>query len=133
MVEFVSTPPVAHPTVEASFVQTIDMTDGAANIGQAIWSAPELGDGVVQLLTLRIDPAHRRRQLGTKLLAAVIAEARAHCAGRGIKLRQLWCGIEQKTQVQARAFLMHNNFHHVATLPDLLKGQDMLIYKKSLR
>ena len=132
MIQFAFNPPLQSAT-DGPLIQTITMSDDLEPIGQAAWSAPALADGVIQLLSLAIVPIHRRRRHGSKLLAALIEQGRLHCAGRNLKLRQLWCGVEQKTQVDARAFLMHNNFHHVATIQDLLKGQDLLIYKKSLR
>ncbi len=121
----------AKPT-DAPFTQTVTLSADKALLGQAVWNCSGSVDGVVQLVSLRVEPAHRRKHLATQLLDAVIAEARRYFKMRGLKLRQVWYGVEQKAQVDGRAFLMHNNFHHVGTIQDLLKGQDLLIYKKSL-
>jgi hypothetical protein len=39
--------------------------------------------------------------------------------------------VEQKTQVNARAFLMKHNFHHTASVSELLVKQDALIYTRA--
>ena len=65
------------------------------------------------------------------MILAVVEQARPFFRSRGGKLRRLWLSVEQKTQVNARAFLMKHNFHHTASVSDLLKGQDALIYTRA--
>jgi GNAT superfamily N-acetyltransferase len=114
------------------FTQTITLREGQTTLGTAVWNCSGSTDGVVQLVSLFVASPMRRHGHATRLLDAIIREARDYMKRRGLKLRQVWYGVEQKSQVNGRAFLMHNNFHHVGTIQDLLKGQDLLIYKKSL-
>ena len=54
---------------------------------------------------------------------AVVEQARPFFKSRGAKLRRIWLAVEQKTQVIARSFLMKHNFHHTASVSELLKGR----------
>jgi GNAT superfamily N-acetyltransferase len=116
---------------ESSFLQEIRLTDAGETIGRAIWHAPEGRDGVAQLIELRIEPAVRRRNLGTQLMQAVYQQITAWHKLRRVPLRRLWVSIEQKAQVNARAFLTRHGFHHVSTTENLFKDQDALIYARS--
>ncbi len=119
------------PQSSSGFVQSITLREGTQTIGTARWHAPSSEDGVAQLLELATWPPHQRRGHGRQLLLAVIGQAREHFHSRGLKLRHMWLGVEQKSQVNARAFLTANGFHHVSTVQDLLRKQDLLIYIKS--
>ncbi|MCC6239808.1 MAG: hypothetical protein IT448_05900 [Phycisphaerales bacterium] len=128
-----------HPILPAKpgdepFSQRIDLIVNGKPAGSALWNTSGSADAVVQLVSLHVGVSLRRQHLATALLEVVIAQGREYFRRRGgkMKLRQLWYAVEQKSQVGGRAFLMHNNFHHVGTLPDLLKKQDLLFYKKSL-
>jgi GNAT superfamily N-acetyltransferase len=114
------------------FTQAVALRDGGKTLAKAVWNCSGSTDGVIQLVSLFVATPLRRQGHATRLLEAVIDQARQYMKRRGLKLRQVWYGVEQKSQVDGRAFLMHNNFHHVGTIADLLKGQDLLIYKKSL-
>ncbi len=125
-------PPLPAKPTDEPFTQTVTLFQGDVPIATAVWNCSGSTDGVVQLVSLRVEPAARRQRQASRLLEAVIKEARTYFQRRGLTLRQIWYGVEQKSQVAGRAFLMHNNFHHVGTVQNLLKGQDLLIYKKSL-
>ena len=66
------------------------------------------------------------------IFAAFIEQAASYGNARGVPTRRLWVSVEQKTQVNARAFLTRHGFHHVATIHELLAKQDALVYLRSL-
>ena len=105
---------------------------GRRLVGHAAWYAPATDVGVVQLVDLSIADADRRQGHASALLGEVIAQSRALCRQRGVPFRRLWVAVEQKSQVLARAFLTRHGFHHTATIPELMKKQDLLVYVKSL-
>lgn len=130
MPELTFHPPLpAHPS--GAFHQQIRLNDGPRLLGTATWHAPDSAHGVVQVLDLTVLPPHARQGHGGRLLGAVIQQAKQICQARGVKLRRVWFGIEQKSQVVARAFLTKHGFHHVATIGNLLKDEDELIYVKA--
>jgi ribosomal protein S18 acetylase RimI-like enzyme len=120
-----------HPAVDARplgpIAQTIKLKSGDTVLGQAHWFTTGT-DGHVQLLQLEIDPAHRRQKLGTKLYHQVVEQARAFFAQHKQPLRRITVHIEQKSQVQGRAWLTTLGFHHVGTTRNVLLDQDLLIY-----
>ena len=79
---------------------------------------------MAQLLDLTVLPEHRRKGHGSTLITAFIEQAAAYGRASGILTRRLWVSVEQKTQVNARAFLTRHGFHHVATIHELLAKQD---------
>ena len=131
MPEFSYAPPFPSKTGNEGFVQQITMNDAGKPIGFARWHV-RLGtaDGVAQLLDLTIT-AQIRRGHGRQLFAEVTKQARAYFKSRGTRLRRMWIAVEQKGQVIGRAFLTEQGFHHVATLQELMHGQDTLMYMKS--
>lgn len=127
-------PPLpAKVAADMPFVQTIQLCSaGGAVLATAVWICPAgAPDGVVQLLHLYVDPAHRRQGLGQRLLDVCIQQARAYHRLRGVSFRRLWALVEQKSQVIARAFLTQHGFHHTATVQNLHKKQDGLIYTRT--
>ncbi len=126
-----------HPLLPAkpsasSFLQEIRLTDSARVVGRAVWHAPEGQNGAVQIVHLLVDSNWRRRDMGSRLLQAIVEQATAHHQLRNLRLRRVWACVEQKNQVLARAFLTRHGFHHVSTIERLLEDQDGLIYVKSL-
>ena len=139
MPEFAFDPPLPTAAVPdeqrlAGFLQTLTLKDDAGKpIGLARWHAPGgLTEGVVQILELTIAEPHRRRGHAGRLLKATIDQAVRYHRLHKQPLRRLWFSIEQKTQVNARAFLTQHGFHQTGTISDLLKSQDALIYVRSL-
>lgn len=130
MLQFTYTPPI-EPKRDEPLAQTIRLSDGAVSIGVARWYSASSGDGVAQLLELSVLATHRRTGNGRRILQATILQATEHYRARQSKLRRMWIAVEQKEQVIARAFLTQHGFHHVHTLPELLKGQDLLVYVRS--
>jgi ribosomal protein S18 acetylase RimI-like enzyme len=127
-------PPLpAKATAGMPFVQTIQLrAAGGEPVASVVWIAPEgAADGVVQLLHLQVHPDYRRQGLGLRLLDAAIQQARAYYRQRGISFRRLWALVEQKSQVIARAFLTQHGFHHTATVQNVYKKQDALIYTRT--
>jgi len=61
-----------------------------------------------------------------------MAQGREWQRRRGSKLRRVWVGIEQKSQVIARAFLTSRGFHHIATVDELYRDQELMVYVKSM-
>jgi GNAT superfamily N-acetyltransferase len=119
-------PPTA-PT--AGFCQTIRMTEGDQAVGTAVWhAATDANDGVVQILDFNIAEPHRRQGYGKRLMAAVATETLAYHRGRKVAPRRLWVLLRQKRHVIARAFFASQGFTHIATVKDLLTGEDGLVY-----
>ncbi len=118
-----------------SGVWSVRLIDRRVEVGSAmcVWTASA---GVLQLLDLNVIEPHRRRGHGRRLLEKVAIEAKRRAGAGGGDggdggLRRIWCAVGQKTQIRARAFLCGCGFHHVATVQDLLAGEDLLIYIKS--
>jgi GNAT superfamily N-acetyltransferase len=115
-----------------TFVQTIRLTRDREVIGQARWHcAVDPAQGIAQLLELTIAPPHRRQEFGRRLMEAVTAQASQFFKSRQSRLRRVWISIEQEQQVIGRSFLMQFGFHHVGTVQELLKGEDLLIYMRT--
>jgi ribosomal protein S18 acetylase RimI-like enzyme len=115
------------------FVQSIRLIHGKTLIGQARWHVAGDGrDGVVQILELEIAPEHRRTGHGRRLWEATMDQVRRYFKARQVRPRRVWINLEQKQQVVGRAFLTQFGFHHVATIPNLLKDQDAMVYALSL-
>jgi GNAT superfamily N-acetyltransferase len=131
MPAFLYEPPI-HSHSTPSFLQTIRAEDGDTLIGTARWHVTGADvEGAVQILDLSIEPPHRRKGQGRLLLDALTQQAKAYFRLRRSNLRRLWIVVEQKRQVIGRAFLMANGFHHVITLPHLLRDEDALTYVRS--
>jgi ribosomal protein S18 acetylase RimI-like enzyme len=113
------------------FLQTIQIPGGSDVLATACWHAPSGREGVVQLIELSVDPAQRRQGLGTALLREVMQQATALHKAKRIRLRRMWISVEQKTQVNGRAFLTKHGFHHNATITELLDDQDALLYVRT--
>jgi ribosomal protein S18 acetylase RimI-like enzyme len=124
-------PPLPHPP-NLPFIQRIDLREGSSIIATAHWHAPVGQEGVAQLLDLTVIPEHRRKGRGSSLLTLFIEQAVLYGQATGIPIRRVWISVEQKTQVNARAFLTRHGFHHVSTIKELLAKQDALVYLRSL-
>lgn len=125
MIAFVQDAPVGETT-------SLRLTFAGQAIGEAAWAVTgPASDGVVQVLRFTIEEPHRRQGHGGRMMKEVVTQARRALEAKGAKLRRVWVAVEQKTQIPARAFLTHQGFHHVSTVENLLKRQDLLVYVKS--
>lgn len=131
MSDFAHAPPLPSKPSKEGFVQTITILVSGKSIGAARWHVrPGIADGVAQLLELTITTRNRQGH-GRQLLAEVTKQSRAYFKSRDTHLRRMWMAVEQKGQVNGRAFLTEQGFHHVATLQELMHAQDTLLYMKS--
>jgi ribosomal protein S18 acetylase RimI-like enzyme len=125
-------PPVPTTPING-FVQTIRLQRSGKEVGHARWHIPGDGhDGAVQILELTVGINHRRQHHGQTLYDAVLGQIRKLFKAHKIKPRRIWMNLEQKDQVVGRAFLTKQGYHHVATIPTLLSGQDAMVYLVSL-
>ncbi len=125
-------PPLPSTWEDHPFVQRVELHENDRVIATAQWHAPAGNDGVVQLLDLSVEPSHRRQGLAGLILTAATKQIVALGKLRKTPVRRIWINVEQKTQIQARAFLTKHSYHHVATVKELLKQQDALVYMRSL-
>lgn len=126
------TPPVTVKSIDP-FIQSIELVEGEQVIGQARWiSTDQPAQGVVQILELTIKEALRRHGHAKRLMEALTNQARDHFKLRRAALKRIWLTIDQKRQVNARSFLMKFGFHHVGTIKELLKDEDVLIYMRTM-
>lgn len=132
MIEVVTEPQLPLKPQAEPILQAVRLVDNAATIATAWWHATGGTDGVIQIVDMYVAPAYRGKGVGGQLLDAVIAQAGEYYKRRRIKFRQIWIAVEQKSQVIARAFLMESNFHHIGTVADIYKNEDVLIFKKSM-
>ena len=98
-------------------------------IGRATWVVTEPGEGLVQLLSITIDPAHQRRGYGRRLLHGLYDAARGQL--EGVPLRRVWVCAGNKAHVIARAFFTGEGYHHVGSNSGVWRDQDLLVYVKS--
>ena len=121
------TPPISAAS-KVPLVQTIELLEADGTLlATAMWFTTG-SDGVIQLLHAEVDADHRRRGIGTRLHAVLLKEANLFFRTRGTRLRRVLVNAEQKNQIVARAWLTHLGFHHVQTITNSLKGQDILVY-----
>lgn len=119
-------PPIS-ATTTLPLVQTIELLEAGQVIASATWFTTGT-DGLIQLLSVEVAPDHRRRGVGSRLFDVLKKEANLFFRARGGSLRRVTASAEQKTHIIARAWLTHMGFHHVQTLTNTLKDQDVLVY-----
>jgi GNAT superfamily N-acetyltransferase len=119
--------PPGNSRTTVPFFQTIELLEGESVIASATWFTTGT-DGVIQMLDIRVEASHRRRRVGTRLFKVLTKEAALFFKQRGGKLRRVICNAEQKSHIVARAFLTHVGFHHVQTIGNTLKQEDILVY-----
>ena len=137
MIELRCEPSLPTKPGDSGFVQTISLLDGKQMIGVARWHCAAVDDagedsGVVQVLELNVTPRHRRRGSGRRLMDGVIEQANEFFRRRESRLKKVWIGVEQKGQVNARAFLTARGFHHIGGAVGLFRDQELMVYVKSL-
>ena len=131
MVEPIFDPPLSAKSQDP-FLQTIRLMDGDKEIARSRWiSEQEATEGLVQIVELRVTPAYRRQGHGKRLMEVLVQQCREHFKLRKTRLRRIWLALDQKRNVIARSFLMRYTFNHVATVRELLKDEDLLIYMRA--
>jgi ribosomal protein S18 acetylase RimI-like enzyme len=123
--------PAIPRVVALPFIQELKLVKDGRLIAMARWHAPEGSDGIVQLLDLHVDPDHQRQGHGSALLREVYKQATMLFNRLEIKPRRIWASVEQKRQVNARAFFSRHGFHHVTATKNLHRKQEALIYVRS--
>lgn len=114
---------------EAPACRTIELTAGGLVVARVMYhlTAPPLA--TLQVLDLWVAEAHRRKKVATRLWELALADGRKLLGPA--KLRRVYAGVGHKSHVPMRAFLTHQGCHHVATTPQLYRGEDLLTYIKS--
>lgn len=123
---YIASPPASIKT-PVPFIQRIDLFDGDQPIASASWFTTG-NDGVVQLLDIRVIPELQRKGVGSSLFKQVQREADAFLRARGTYLRRVIAQTEQKSQIVSRAFFTRMGFHHVQTIANTLRNEDILVY-----
>lgn len=126
--------PPLPPTAAGSgpFVQSLRLMEGKIVIAAARWhSGTTTSQGVVQIIDLAVAPEHQRKGHGARILKECYRQATDFYKARKAKLRRAWIAVEQKRHVIARAFLTQQGFHHVGTVQELLRDEDLLIYSRT--
>lgn len=119
--------PAAGVKTSGPFIQTIELFDGDKPIASASWFTTG-NDGVVQLLDLRVIAPLQRRGVGRSVFRQVQREAQTFFKSRGTPLRRIICNVEQKSHIVARAFFTGLGFHHVQTISNSIRNEDILVY-----
>ena len=119
-------PPIS-ATTTLPVIQKIELLEAGDVIASATWFTTGT-DGLIQLLSVEVALDHRRRGVGSRLFAVLLKEANLFFRSRGGRLRRVTACAEQKSHIIARAWLTHLGFHHVQTLTNTLKDQDVLVY-----
>ena len=115
--------------IETEPGSTVRLMDGDRPIGRATWVVTDAAEGLIQILSLEIEPAHQRRGHGRRLIQGLYAQARVELSSR--PLRRAWIATGNKAHVVARAFLTGEGYHHVGSNGGVYRDQDLLIYVKS--
>jgi len=123
MTEFSFEPELNPKPSPGPIVQTI-----TSPVGKLIWFAPAPGHGVVHVLHCHIDPAHQRRRHGTELFRQMQNQASQFFKSHGFRTRRIVVTVDQKSQINARAWLSKLGFHHIQTLQNISPGEDALVY-----
>lgn len=132
MINTTAEPPVPAKPGDQPFVQQVRINDDDQPLATAWWHASPNRLGSIQIIDLHVEKNLRRRGIGGQLLNAVIEQAVEYHRRRRRTLRHIWLPVAQKAEIAARAFLAETNFHHVATLSEVLRDEDILLYKRSL-
>lgn len=123
---YVASPPT-NLKPKLPFIQTIELLDGDESLATATWFTTGT-DGVIQLLDIRVKPGLGRKGVGTALFRHLQREADSFFRLRSQRLRRVIVNAEQKTDIVARAFFTHLGFHHVQTIDNTLRNEDILVY-----
>lgn len=125
------------PAIESApqdepFFQTVRLTLGEQEIGRCRWHVGGTpAEGVAQLVEIYVQPPYRRQGYGGRIMREMFTQAQRWFAAHDARLRRVWLAVEHKSHITARAFLTSHGYHHMATVPDMLKDQDQLIYTKA--
>lgn len=124
--------PAARSKSTQAFGQQVELLEGDDVVAHGRWlCSADISEGVVQILELTVSPTRARRGHGRQVMSAITEEAKRYFESRKVRLRRIWIAVEQKRQVIGRSFLMKFGFHHVGTVHEMLKDEDMLIYMRT--
>lgn len=116
------------------FVQVVELReDGGELLARGLWhAAAELP--TAQILELHVNPAHRRRGHGGRVVERIVGEVTRLNALRppALRIRAVWLVLAQVDHLPARGFLTRHSFHHVATSKHLYLAQDAMMYARAL-
>lgn len=122
-------PPIS-PT--AGILQTISLIEDGKAVGVGRWhSAPDETEGVAQIIEFYVPPAHQRQGHGKRLLAALIDQCQLYHRQRKTPFRRLWLPLHHKRHVLARAFFLSQGFNHTATIKEIARDEDLLVYVRT--
>lgn len=124
-------PKTTKPTTIEPLLQTVAESDGTQTLGQLTWHIPDPAEGIMQILNIKVTPSAQRQGIGSKLLVAATRNAATACKSRNGQLRRVWVALGHQQHILARAFFTRHGYHHVHTLKDLMRSQDLLTYVKS--
>lgn len=132
MLEITTDPIIPPKPDDRPFVQAVRLTDGPTPIAHGYWHASPTRLGAIQIVDLYVEKSHRRRGMGRQILRAILDQGIEYHRRQRRTLRQVWFPIAQKKEIIGRAFLAEHNFHHVATISEMLSDEDILVFKRSL-
>ncbi len=132
MLQITTDPVIPARPDDRPFVQTVRLTDAGKPIAYGYWHASPTRLGAIQIIDVYVEKPHRRKGMGRHLLEAILEQAVEYHRRQRRTLRQIWFPVAQKREIGARAFLAEHNFHHVATITEMLRDEDILIFKRSL-
>jgi GNAT superfamily N-acetyltransferase len=107
----------------------VTLSDDDRPLGRARYLVTDAGEGLIQLLSIDVEPDVQRRGYGRRLLHGVYEAARAQLGTT--PLRRVWVSAGNKVHVVARAFFTGEGYHHVGSNGGIYRDQDLLIYVKS--
>jgi ribosomal protein S18 acetylase RimI-like enzyme len=116
-------PPCPSESIPGPFIQTIRSEHAVL-----VWSSTDIAGGVAHVLSVEVDPKHRRRGHGTAIAKAMQSQAALLFKAHGVRFRRVVMMTNQKTHIHARAWLTKLGYHHIQTLTNVAKGEDVLVY-----
>lgn len=132
MIQTTTEPALPAKPDDRPFVQLVRMVDDGVPIAHGYWHGSPTRLGAIQIVDLYVEKSYRRKGMGRLMLKAILEQATEYHRRQRRTLRQIWFPIAQKSEIVARAFLAEHNFHHVATVSEVLRDEDILIFKRSL-
>lgn len=121
------TPPAA-ALGTSPIIQKLELlNDSGVPIAHATWFSTGR-DGQIQLLHVEVEPALRRKGVGTKLFALLKKEVDLFFRSRGSRLRRIHTHAAHRDDIIFRGWLTKQGFHPTNTMTNVLKKQDCMIY-----
>jgi GNAT superfamily N-acetyltransferase len=128
-------PEISSAPTDRPFVQLIELAPDRRSppMARALWCT--CGEPTTaQIIEIFVDPAHRLRGLGGRLIDAIVAEVRSLNASRAPtqRIRVIWLVAAHRSHITLRGFLTRHGFHHAGSSRHLYLGEDAMIYSKAL-